>query len=254
MIDIHNHILSGLDDGAATMEDSLLMARQAVMEGIHTIVATPHHQNSSFENPKEIVIKKVEELNSKLKEENFPLVILQGHETRIHGDFLEEFNQGNILALNGTQYVFIELPSGHVPRYTSRFVFELQNMGVIPIIVHPERNQGIVEQPDLLYQLVKKGALAQLTASSVCGKFGKSILKFSHQLLEANLIHFIASDAHNIYNRSFHMEEAFSMLSSRYGNEMADMMKENAELLVRGDNVYRDEPQKVKKKKLLGIF
>ncbi|WP_059173059.1 tyrosine-protein phosphatase [Bacillus sp. FJAT-27445] len=253
MIDIHCHILPGLDDGAKTMEESMEMAREAVKEGIRAIIATPHH-NRSYENPKEAVIQKAAELNSRLKEENVPISIFPGQEPAISGDILEDYQKGNILALNNTHYVFIELPSGHVPRYTSQIVYDLQNFGAVPIIVHPERNQGIIEQPDILYQLIKKGALSQLTASSICGVFGKNIKKFSRQLIEANLVHFIASDAHNTHNRTFHMQKAFGEIESSYGSDFAFFFKENAELLIEGNNVNKVEPQKVKRKKLLGIF
>jgi protein-tyrosine phosphatase len=254
LIDIHSHILPGLDDGAKTMEESLAMAREAVKEGIHTIIATPHHKNLYFDNPKEVILGKVKKLNDRLREENIPLAILPGQEPAIHGDILKDYQQGDILTLNETQYVFIELPSGHVPRYSSQFLFELQNMGAVPIIVHPERNQGIIERPDILYQLVKRGALAQLTASSICGLFGKKIMKFSKQLIEANLIHFIASDAHNTHNRSCHMAQAFNQVEKSFGMDMVYLLKENAQFLIDGKNVYKEEPQQIKIKKLLGIF
>jgi protein-tyrosine phosphatase len=254
MIDIHCHLLPGVDDGAATMEESLDMAKKAVNEGIKAIIATPHHKNNIFENPKESILKKVFELNQKLKEKGIPLEVFPGQEPAINGEFLMDYEQGELLTLNNTHYLFIELPSGHVPRYTEKFVMDLQYMGVVPIIVHPERNQGFIERPDALYQLIKKGALAQLTASSVCGGFGKNIKSFSNQLIEANLVHFIASDAHNLSNRKFHMSEAYEKIESSFGVDMMFLFQENAELLIKGQNVYKEVPQQVRRRKILGIF
>ncbi|ESU34275.1 hypothetical protein G3A_01925 [Bacillus sp. 17376] len=254
MIDIHSHILSGIDDGARTLEDSVALAKAAVQEGIDIIIATPHHKNGRYDNPKETVKDKTEILNLLLQEEGIPLEVLPGQEPAIHGEIIEGLDNGEIQTLNGTQYLFIELPSGHVPRYTEKLLFDIQLKGLIPIIVHPERNQEIVEKPDLLYQFIKKGALAQLTASSISGKFGKKVKSFSEQLIEANLIHFIASDAHNLTNRAFHMVSAFEHIEARYGMGTVYLLKENAELLVEGQNVYREVPQHVKKKKFLGIF
>ena len=134
------------------------------------------------------------------------------------------------------------------------YYYELQTEGLIPIIVHPERNQEIIENPDLLYKFVNSGALTQVTAGSVCGYFGKNIKKFSRQLIEANLTHFIASDAHNVHNRSFKMVEAFEQVEKSYGMDMVYLFKENAELLVRGETVYKEMPQKVQRKKFLGLF
>lgn len=254
MIDTHCHILSGIDDGAQTIDDSLKMAKLAIEEGITTIIATPHHNNGKYENPKASILEKVAELNRVLQAEKLPLTILPGQETRITGEFIEDWENSRVLPLNQTQYLFVEFPSSHVPRYAEKMLYDIQLKGLIPIIVHPERNQEIHERPEILYQLVKKGASAQLTAGSLCGKFGKKIKRFSEQLIEANLVHFVASDAHNITSRAFHLEHAYEVVEDKYGIDMLYLFRENAELLVEGKNVYKELPQQVKKKKFLGIF
>ncbi|SHP75489.1 Tyrosine-protein phosphatase YwqE [Mycobacteroides abscessus subsp. abscessus] len=254
MIDIHCHILPSLDDGAKEISDSIAMAREAVKEGIDTIIATPHHKNGQFENKKEDIKKEVELLNKTLQKENIPLIILPGQETRIFGEFLDEQELVHILPLNDTQYVFVELPSSHVPRYTERLLFDIQLKGLTPIIVHPERNTEIIKNPDVLYNLVKKGALTQVTASSVAGYFGKKIQKFSNQIIEANLTHFLASDAHNVNNRTFKMMDALDIIETRFGVDMMYLYTENAELLRDGKNVMKEIPEKVKVKKFLGLF
>jgi protein-tyrosine phosphatase len=254
MIDLHCHILAGIDDGAQSMEESLEMARAAVQEGIDTIIATPHHKNGRYENMKQVIIEKTAELNEVLKVENIPLTILPGQETAIHGELLKGITLGEVSTLNNTQYIFIELPAGHVPRYTHKLLYDLQMEGKVPVIVHPERNQEIIERPEVLYQLVKNGAISQVTASSICGIFGKKIKFFSEQLIEANLAHFIASDAHNTNKRAFHMAHAYDNINTRYGVDIVYFFKENAELLVQDRNVYKEVPQRVKKKKFLGLF
>ncbi|MBT2686431.1 CpsB/CapC family capsule biosynthesis tyrosine phosphatase [Bacillus sp. ISL-37] len=254
MIDIHCHILPGIDDGAQSMEDTIKMARAAVDEGIHTIIATPHHKNSKYDNPKELIIPKVEEVNKALTSEGIDLMILPGQEVRLYGELIEGLENNEILSLNHTQYVFVEFPSNHVPRYAETLLFDLQLKEITPIIVHPERNQEIIERPEVLYNLVKKGALTQVTASSVSGHFGKKIRNFSFQLIESNLTHFIASDAHNVGNRGFKMAETMDLIQSKYGNDLFYFFQENAELLVQGNHVYQDTPEPIKKKKFLGIF
>jgi protein-tyrosine phosphatase len=254
MIDLHCHILAGIDDGAQSMEESLEMARAAVREGIDTIIATPHHKNGRYENTKQAINVKTAELNEVLIAENIPLKILTGQETAIHGELLKGITLGEVSTLNNTQYIFIELPVGHVPRYTEKLFYDLQVEGKIPVIVHPERNQEIIERPEILYQLIKKGALSQLTASSICGIFGKKIKGFSEHLIEANLVHFIASDAHNTNKRGFQMAQAYDHINTRYGVDMVYLFKENAELLVHDHNVYKEVPQRVRKKKFLGLF
>ncbi|MBT2694457.1 CpsB/CapC family capsule biosynthesis tyrosine phosphatase [Bacillus sp. ISL-55] len=254
MIDIHCHILPGIDDGAQSMEDTIKMARAAVDEGIHTIIATPHHKNSKYDNPKELIIPKVEEVNQALTSEGIDLKILPGQEVRLYGEVIEGIENNEILSLNHTQYVFVEFPSNHVPRYAETLLFDLQLKEITPIIVHPERNQEIIERPEVLYNLVKKGALTQVTASSVSGHFGKKIRNFSFQLIEANLTHFIASDAHNVGSRGFKMAETMDIIQSKYGIDLVYFFQENAELLVQGNHVYQDTPEPIKKKKFLGIF
>ncbi|WP_156290936.1 tyrosine-protein phosphatase [Oceanobacillus salinisoli] len=255
MIDIHSHILPGIDDGAKTMEDSISMAKAAVDQGIRTIIATPHHRNGKYENYKLDILRQTEELNASLVEHDIPLTVLPGQETRLHGDMIDELNHELSLTLtNNTNYLFVELPSGHVPRYAKQMLFELQLEGYQPIIVHPERNKEIIEHPSLLYQFTEKGVLTQVTAASVIGKFGKNIQKFSHQLIESNQVHFIASDAHNTTTRGFCMVEAYEEIEKQHGMEVRYMFMENTELLIQGDSVNRFEPVPIKKKKFLGLF
>ncbi|MBY0145129.1 tyrosine-protein phosphatase [Neobacillus niacini] len=254
MIDLHCHILPGIDDGAQSLSDSLNMARKAVEQGIHTIVATPHHMNSKYENPKQSIIERVEELNTILIEEKIHLNVLPGQEVRIHGEMLEGYQAGGILPVNHTPYVLVEFSSNHVPRYTEKLFYDLQMNGLIPVIVHPERNQEIIERPDILYQLVKKGALTQVTAASISGDFGKKIKNFSLQLIEANLTHFIASDAHNTTKRTFKMREAFGVIEKKYGIDTVYYFDENAALLIGGKNVYKEDPERIKRKRIFILF
>ncbi|WP_437829650.1 tyrosine-protein phosphatase [Niallia taxi] len=254
MIDIHCHILPGVDDGPVTDEDSLDMAKAAVKEGIKTIIATPHHRNNKYENKREQILKNVSNLNELLKQENIPLEILPGQENRIYGEILEDFQKGEILTLSNTQYLFIEFPTSSVPRYAERLLYDIQVEGITPIIVHPERNKEILENPDLLYNFVKKGSLTQVTAASVTGYFGKNIQKFSKQLIEANLTHFIASDAHNIHNRSFKLDEAYNYIEDIMGKDYVYLFMENSESILSNQNIFREIPEKLRRRKFFGIF
>ncbi|MBB6176106.1 protein-tyrosine phosphatase [Anoxybacillus tengchongensis] len=254
MIDIHSHILPSIDDGAQTLADAIDMAKAAVAGGITTIIATPHHRNGTFENDKRSIIEHVHALNETLQHHRIPLSVLPGQEVRIHGELLDYYRDGDILPLAETKYVLIELPNNHVPRYTEQLIFDMQLQGLIPIIAHPERNSELVEHPNKLYDLVKKGVLTQLTAASVAGKFGKNIKKFSLQMIEANLVHLIASDAHNTTTRAFHMREAYDVIQKQFGSQVVYVFQENAELLVAGETLYKDAPGRMKKKKFFGIF
>ncbi|WP_349408722.1 tyrosine-protein phosphatase [Pseudalkalibacillus sp. SCS-8] len=254
MIDIHCHILPGIDDGAKTFEDSAKMAKVAIEEGITSIIATPHH-NHHYQNHGKEIENHVARLKEHLQNEKINLEILLGQEPRITGDFLEQLEVGEIITLcDQGKYVHIELPSNQVPRYTKSIIFELRLKGITPIIVHPERNSEIMEDPELLYELVTEGALTQVTAASLTGEFGKNIQKFSFQLIQHNLTHFVASDAHNISNRSFNFKEAFKVIEKKIGINEKAKLQENAKAMAKGDIIYSESPILIRKRKILGIF
>ncbi|WLR52990.1 tyrosine protein phosphatase [Bacillus tianshenii] len=255
MIDLHCHILPTVDDGAGSIQDSLTMAKQAEEEGIHTIVATPHHKNGKYENDKASILTDVEALNAVFKKEQVDIKVLPGQEVRVYGDLLKDYQLGHILTMNDTgKYLFIEFPSAQVPRITDNLLYSLQLEGVIPVIVHPERNQKIIEKPNILYEIVKQGALTQITTSSLTGVFGKKIQKFSYDLIEANLTHFIASDAHNTTTRPFNVQNALTTIEKKFGTEWANILKTNAEYVVEGKTFYKESPQRIKKKKIFSFL
>ncbi|MGN1402178.1 MAG: tyrosine-protein phosphatase [Bacillus sp. (in: firmicutes)] len=255
MIDIHSHILPGVDDGARTMEESLEIARAAVKQGITQIVASPHHRNGRYENEKQSILHKVKDLNDAISVAGIPLEVLPGQECRIYGELTEGLQQGEILTVNDTgKYVLVEFSSGHVPRYAEQLLYNIQFEGAVPIVVHPERNRQLMEHPEAVYELVERGVLMQVTAASIAGAFGKQIQKFSLQMVEANLVHFIASDAHNTSGRDFKMKEAFEVIEKKFGPAYVHYLQKNAEQVVQGHYIATEAPLPIKRKKFLGIF
>lgn len=250
MLDLHCHILPGIDDGAKTMEDSMDMARLAVSEGITHILATPHHKNRNWENEKNKVVQLVKEVQEELAIREIPLTIFPGQEVRIYGEILEDMKKDKILFTDeANQYVLIEFPTQNIPTYTKRLFYELESNGKTPIIVHPERNREILEHPNRLKSLIDKGALAQLTAASYVGGFGKKIQKLSEQLIEHHLVHFIASDAHNTKNRAFYMHDAYKKLEKEFGKKEVDIFHQTTRDLLNGDVVSPPTAQTIQKKK-----
>ncbi|WP_173918688.1 tyrosine-protein phosphatase [Halobacillus sp. Marseille-Q1614] len=255
MIDIHSHILPGIDDGPQSMEDSIELAKAAVEQGIDTIVATPHHNNGSYNNYRSDILLQVKALNEQLKLRRIDLSVLPGQETRIYGEMVEGIHKGEILAINNTTpYVFVELPRDHVPQYIHTLIFNMQVEGYQPIIVHPERNEQIQENPNLLYTLVKNGAFSQVTAGSLCGKFGRDAKKIAHQLIDHNLTHVLASDVHFTKKRRFYLQEAYNMIRKQHGTEAYYALMENAQAVIEGEPLISDPPEHIKKKKAMFIF
>ncbi|MCC5894475.1 MAG: tyrosine protein phosphatase [Alkalibacterium sp.] len=247
MYDLHCHILHGIDDGAQTLEDSIKMAELAVSEGITHILATPHHQKREWVNNKKSVIHQVRELQAELVDRRIDLTVFPGQEVSIYGELLADIEKNEILFTDEAHtYILIEFPTASIPTYAERLFYDLQSHGKTPVIVHPERNHAIIEHPNRLKNFIDKGALAQLTAASYTGGFGKKIEKLSKQLIEANLVHFIASDAHNTGNRSFHMKEAYDLLAKEYGRSKRNAFNQTTKDLLNGDPVIAPDTHSIK--------
>ncbi|WP_066314121.1 tyrosine-protein phosphatase [Bacillus sp. FJAT-29814] len=254
MIDIHCHILPNIDDGAPNDSDFLMMANQAVSNGITHSFATPHHLNGIFINPKDKIIKLVGEYNTILEENNIPLQIHPGQELRLHREIFQSLERNEILTLdNKGKYLLLELPSREVPDYTQEVVYELLLKGLTPIFAHPERNREFLEDHQLLFDLAQEGALFQLTAGSIAGHFGKKIQFFCEKIIEHHLAHFIATDAHNIHFRGINLTEAYDWVTNKIGIQYTFYLKENAELLLAGQNLHIEQPVPFRKR-FLRIF
>lgn len=248
MYDIHCHILPGLDDGAKSLEFALSMARQAVDEGIRCVVATPHHANGHYETSRDQILAEVSRLNQALEQNRIPLQVVPGQEIRLYNRLLDDLCEKNHeFVLVGGRYLLLELPSYHIPKNLSELIYELELQGITVIIAHPERNREIIEDPEKLIPFVKQGALAQITSHSLTGGFGRRVHKVSLQLCRQNLVHLVASDAHNLTTRRFMLKDSFHVVEKHCGQALADYFLENAEKLVRGVGIELHIPKKAKK-------
>ncbi|WP_122645551.1 tyrosine-protein phosphatase [Enterococcus mediterraneensis] len=254
MIDLHCHILPGVDDGAQTLEDSLAMAEKAISQGITHILCTPHHNNGKYKNPKQSVIPRVAQLQEELDQRQLPLTVLEGQEVRITGDLLEDMSRDEILFTDlEDTYILIEFPTMDIPAYTEQLFFELRGLGKIPVIVHPERNAKFREDPNRLIPFLDMGVLAQLTAPSYVGTFGKSIQKTAKEMVKHNLVQMVASDAHGVTKRNFYLKEAFEVIEKDFGQEKVLAMQQVAKDLLNGDIINFPVYTEVKKRKF-GLF
>lgn len=254
MIDLHCHILPGVDDGARDWETSLEMARIAEADGIHTIVATPHHRNGMYDNDVATIMQLTDELNERLQAANIGVKVLPGAETHYYPDFATDLKKGEVLSLNRSKYVYLELPHQQVPRYINDMAFEIVIQGYTPIIPHPERNREIRENPDLLYSLVEAGAISQVTAGSLTGYYGSEVEKFSIKLFKCNLSHLVASDGHGIKNRRPVIQDAYEELSKRIGQDFVKSILSNTLNILNGKELQLSVPSKISRNKLLRVF
>lgn len=254
MIDLHCHILPGIDDGAETMEASIAMAEKAISQGITHILCTPHHNNGKYHNPKSDVISLVSSLQSELDQRNLPLTVLEGQEVRITGDLIEDIRNDEILFTDlDDTYILIEFPTMEVPTYSEQVFFELKSLGKTPVIVHPERNAYFRKDPNNLLPFLEMGCLAQLTAPSYMGVFGKDIQKTAKIMVEYNLVQMVASDAHGVKKRTFYMKEAYEQIAKDFDPSKVALMKQVAKDLINGDQIDYPDFIEIKKKKF-GLF
>lgn len=252
MVDIHCHILPGIDDGAADIDTSLEMARIAQKDGIKTIVATPHYIEYESEISKDFIKNKCNLLNNYFLKNGIDIKILPGCEAYISHTLPSKYKEGTIMSINNDgKYILIELPMVEFPSYVEDVIFEFKLMGVTPIIAHIERYKYIDDNFDLVYKLIKKGALMQINSTSVTGLFGSKIMKKAVQLTRLNMVHLISSDAHTAKGRSPHIADSLLTLKdSGIGHEVIDYIVENGYKVINGLEIDVREP--VLKKK--GIF
>ena len=221
-VDIHCHILPGLDDGASSREEALAMAEMAVADGITTIIATPHQLGNNAKNAGQMIRAATDDFQRFLEQRHVSLQVLPGADVRIEPDLPQRIRGGEVLTLGDRRrHVLLELPHEvYVP--LDRLVDELKSAGVIGILSHPERNRGLLNQPGVLRPLVERGCLLQVTGGSVTGAFGSQVQKFASSLVEQGLVHFVASDAHGMKERTPLLGAAFARVADLAGENVAN--------------------------------
>ncbi|EGV17370.1 tyrosine-protein phosphatase [Thiocapsa marina] len=203
VIDVHCHILPGLDDGAHTFETAIDMARVAVAAGILGIVCTPHHLNGVYRNPAVLVRHALADLRQRLLDAEIPLDLFAGAEIHLVPEVPSRVLDGSALTYNDRgKAVLVELPKKTVPRGTDVILGQLLRHGITPVIAHPERNLALARRPQRLAEWVDWGCKVQLTAQSCSGDFGERLQRLSRRWLESGWVHLIASDAHRPTRRS----------------------------------------------------
>ena len=256
MIDIHCHILPGIDDGAETIEESLEMARMAVADGTTTIVATPHQQNGVYNNSAERIRQHVEQFRKALKEANVPLEILPGADVHIDVNTVEKIKTGKIMTINQTgRYFLLEFPAHTIPPNIEKITFDLLLKNITPILTHPERIAEVQENPQRIYDLVSSGVISQITAMSLSGGFGRRAKKCAKTLLEHNLAHIIASDAHSTNSRPPILSEGVKAAGRIVGEEFAmAMVSSIPQQIIKGVSVPHFDPPIPIKRKFFGLW
>lgn len=224
MVDIHCHLFPELDDGSDSMETSLQMAEMAIADGVTQIVGTPH-ANSEYDFVPELVRARRDELQSQLGER---VSILSGCDFHLSFENVKALRSDpRRFTLNQGEYLLVEFADFSIPASLDQTLHEMQLLGLHPIITHPERNPLIRSQWERLWGWLQRGCYVQVTAQSITGGFGRRAKQAAELLLDANAVHFVASDAHNVTTRPLRLRPAFDAVREGYGQDVAEALFES---------------------------
>jgi len=244
VIDLHLHILPGLDDGPADMAESVEMARCCVHDGIHTVVATPHMLSGAYNVTKGDILAGVRAFSDQLRDRNIPLGILPGADVHALGDLADRLRAGEVLTVaDGGKYLLVEFNHDGLPPRAAEVLFAVHLSGVVPIITHPERNTAFQDDPDQMLSLVRAGNLVQVTASSFTGAFGRRAEQCARNLLLRRMVHLVASDAHSLKGRPPGLSSARKVVACMTDErETRDIFEANPAAIIAGKSVIVPEP------------
>lgn len=223
MIDIHTHVLPGVDDGAQTLAESIGILRKAAEEGVELMVATPHVLEMPSQSAWQYVRETFDGVTEKLIAERIHIEVRLGAELFISPEVPSMVKSNRELTIDGkSTHVLLELPLQEIPVFTEQVVFKLLIDGITPIIVHPERCLEIVTSPGRVASLVQKGALTQINTGSLMGRYGKDVQKTAKLLLSRNLVHLMASDIHALYKNSYSLPYGMRLAARIVGRKKAE--------------------------------
>ncbi|WP_428035822.1 tyrosine-protein phosphatase [Amphritea sp.] len=236
MIDLHCHILPGIDDGPATLNESLELARIAASDGIRHMVVTPHIHPGRYDNQISTIAPVLQKFKEALLEHSIPLTLSMGAELRISAEMIGMIPAGKIPFLGeweGQKVLLLELPHSHIPPGSDKLIGWLKAQNIIPMIAHPERNKEIINNIDKINPFIEQGCLLQITAMSIAGRFGSSAFEIAKELLVRGWVTVMASDAHNASHRPPILTEGIQAAANLIGDEAAlRLVKETPEMIV----------------------
>jgi protein-tyrosine phosphatase len=221
MIDLHCHILPGIDDGAPDLSVSIEMARAFVADGVSVVACTPHILPGLYHNSGPQIRQATAQLQEALDGEGIPLRLVTGADNHIVPSFAAELRSGHLLSLADTRYVLVEPPHHVAPPRLEDLFFNLLVAGYVPILTHPERLNWIKSHYQTVQRLVDAGVWMQLTAGSLAGAFGGNARYWSERMLDEGCVHILATDAHDVNRRPPNLSQGREMASKRVGNTEA---------------------------------
>lgn len=254
MIDVHAHIIPGIDDGAKDLGMSLEMLKIAEQDGIKTIIATPHFYRNKYECSFIEVEKQADSLRKAAENEGISVKIVNGQEVFIDKYTVDLYKSGDIGTINGSKYILVETSFENTkPLEVLENIYEIKLLGLTPILAHPERYSFVIRDNSSINDFIKEGCLFQITSSSITGVFGKDVKKTAENLIKNGVCNFIGSDAHSTGRRSPKMREAMEELK-KLNREVYDSIDRNSEAVINNKNLILKAELITKKKRFFGFW
>ncbi|HEM6510184.1 TPA: capsular polysaccharide biosynthesis protein Cps4B [Streptococcus suis] len=239
MIDVHSHIIFGVDDGPKTIEESLDLIGEAYRQGVRFIVATSHRRKGMFETPEKIIMTNFVQVKERVKVAYPEMTLCYGAELYYNKDILGKLEKKEVPTLNGTRYILLEFSKNTPWKEIQEAVNEVMLLGLTPLLAHIERYDALAFQSDRVEEIIAKGCYTQINSSHVLkpgliGDRAKEFKKRARYFLEQDLVHCVASDMHNLSNRPPFMREAYKFITGEFGEDRAKaLLKKNPLMLLK---------------------
>ncbi len=217
MIDLHCHLLPGIDDGATDIELSVAMARASVADGITVTACTPHIMPGVYNNNRVVIEERMAQLSARFADEGIPMTLVVGADVHMDVDLVPGLKSGRIPSLNNSRYFLFEPPHHVPPPRIEDNIFSIMSAGYVPILTHPERLSWIESHYGVMERLVRMGVIMQITAGSVTGQFGRRVRHYADKMIDEGLVHILATDAHNLTGRPPNLSKARDIVAARLG-------------------------------------
>ena len=253
MIDMHSHILFGVDDGAKTLEDSLELIKEEVNKGVTHIIFTPHFNKRNYHLNQENVPINFQTVKEASIKENLNVQLYLGNEIYLDSTDYNSIMDNGFYTLAGSKYILVEFNEIIPPANMPEICYEINMSGYIPIIAHAERYEILHNNTKMLSELLNEGVHLQVNAFSVISNDNKTRNKVTHHLLKDRLVSFVASDVHNNTTRKFHLDEAYKLVIKICGIEYADKIFIHNQLNILNDFPF-DSPDFILKKNKFSKF
>ena len=247
MLDIHSHILYGIDDGSKTLENTIEMLGIAILDGTKKIVATPHYNTGYFETPYNKVCEYVDKLNETLLQKDINIEVIAGQEVFLNKFTIKNLENNVIGTIGKSSYMLVEFPLGSIDEDAIALLYELKLRGIRPIVAHPERYRYVIDNYEIINKFIDEECLFQINSGSLTGLYGEKVQKTAEFLVKNGIYNFVGSDAHSIKRRRPEVSRALQIIE-KLNKDVYINIEKNSVLML-SDKEVKNNCGKIKNKK-----